>query len=183
MKKTIGLLIFAGLCTMLCSCGGGSKTLNVQNPKMVADEDYYKVASEAISIVPGEYELTWQKSNEYKEFTQFNLKLKIRLDKKINFEEYEDIDTKYYSMNLDFLNNEGVNISSTGLLVCSIGKTFQDKDEDVAALRDLYHAETGTVKEINFFCMPTNDSDREAIIDNAENVQGKVSINFKMKRQ
>ena len=181
--KTMMMTLLGGL-LLLTACGSGSKTVEVKNAKVAAgtsNPDYATVAN-AISAVPGQYEMTWAKSREYSEgFTQFNLTLKIRLEEKLTGEILEKLnkDTMLsLLLKLDILDIDGREFAPQySTIVWSVGKTFGDRDEDLAKIKELLtNSEVGTVAEINFYCMPTKDSEREMVIEKTEQVQVRVGV-------
>lgn len=181
--KTMMMTLLGGL-LLLTACGSGSKTVEVKNAKVAAgtsNPDYATVAN-AISAVPGQYEMTWAKSREYSEgFTQFNLTLKIRLEEKLTGEILEKLnkDTMLsLLLKLDVLDIDGREFAPQySTIVWSVGKTIGDRDEDLAKIKELLtNSEVGTVAEINFYCMPTKDSEREMVIEKTEQVQVRVGV-------
>ena len=181
--KTMMMTLLGGL-LLLTACGSGSKTVEVKNAKVAAgtsNPDYATVAN-AISAVPGQYEMAWAKSREYSEgFTQFNLTLKIRLEEKLTGEILEKLnkDTMLsLLLKLDILDIDGREFAPQySTIVWSVGKTFGDRDEDLAKIKELLtNSEVGTVAEINFYCMPTKDSEREMVIEKTEQVQVRVGV-------
>lgn len=184
MKTKTLMVALLGSMLLLTACGSGSKTVEVKDAKVAAgtsNPDYATIAN-AISAVPGQYEMTWAKSREYSEgFTQFNLTLKIRLEEKLTGEIVEKLnkDTMLsLLLKLDVLDIDGREFAPQySTIVWSVGKTFGDRDEDLAKIKELLtNSEVGTVAEINFYCMPTKDSEREMVIEKTEQIQVRVGV-------
>lgn len=184
MKTKTLMVALLGTMLLVTACGSGSKTVEVKNTKVAAgtSSPEYATIANAISAIPGQYEMTWAKSREYSEgFTQFNLTLKIRLEEKLDGEIAEKLnkDTMLsLLLKLNVLDIDGREFAPQySTIVWSVGKTFGDRDEDLAKIKELLtNSEVGTVAEINFYCMPTKDSEREMVIEKTEQIQLCVGV-------
>ncbi len=183
--KTMMMTLLGGL-LLLTACGSGSKTIEVKDAKVEVGTSAprYALVGNAISVVPGQYEMTWAKSKEYSEgFTQFNVTLKVRLEQKIDVTSDDMLQKEVMGtlggmlLKVKPLDIDGRDFTGNTNIVWIMGKTFNDKDEDILKLRELLtNSEVGTVVEINFFCMPTTESDRNLVIEKTEQIQLYVGV-------
>ena len=182
MKAKTMMTALLGSMFLLTACGG-SKTVEVKDAKVGAGTSAprYEVIANAVSAVPGQYEMTWAKSSEYNGFTQFNITLKVRLEKRIDLES-DPMLKKEVLGNLMFklvpLDADGREFTPEFTsIVWKVGKTFGDTDEDLAKLRDLLTTgEVGSEVEINFFCMPNKESESDAVKEKTEKIQLFVGV-------
>ena len=155
-------LILMLLCTMfmVSSCMSGSKDVEVLEKVVVENgglnQEQY---SEAISVVPGQYELTWTRPFSLLKNPQANIKIKLRLNKKIENDSYGNPQKMWDSLD----SNPSIHFS-----LQPVDRDLFDKDdygiprfhpgEDLfyeqenKKMRDLlFNSEVGTIVEINFF--------------------------------
>ncbi len=178
----------AVIALLLTACGGsGSKTLEISKLEIVPydNNELFKASTELFSVVPGSYELSWHPSNEYKEYSMFNITLKLRLEKKIDWGTIE-IDDRNLSdlstIGIDFLDADGNFVAQDpAQLCCFVGKsTNDDKDDKMKLAKLLTEGNVGDVAEITFQCMPLTETDKEALIDKASaiRVYSLISVNL-----
>lgn len=129
----------------------------VNESKITVDggNSYFTDLSENISVVPGDYEVKWVPAPGAENLDGWwmaQTTLKIKLDKAIDWDKYEDLDRStmnHSNLGVGANDEEGLRIGTYALMY--VGATNTDQDLDLANLYDLLHSEPGTVKEINFW--------------------------------
>ena len=155
MKKTIFTLL--GIVAILLSAcsDGGSKTITVSDTKIYDSHkkkrgsDVEQEMQRVISVVPGDYELTWAKSKDVSDMFIPKLSLKLKHDAVLNTDEFGFYHEPDVSLHVDFLDEAGNEIDD--LIGLTMGAGVGDYAEVEAMVNSLINSEQGTIMEIPFF--------------------------------
>ena len=172
MKK---VLLFAILACMFVSCSSdGSREIQIDEITYTPSSDFIKPneiekVSSIFEVVPGKYELAWEKIQDVPQAQNYNvsLKLKLRLKRTVKFTEkfLSDISSSnswFNGIDLGLLDANGKEDSDVqgfhfGYKGCTNDGTMFDKDEYMDFINFL-QSKPGTEKEfeLNSFGMKTS---------------------------
>lgn len=194
MKK---VLLFAILACMFVSCSSdGSREIQIDEITYTPSSDFIKPneiekVSSIFEVVPGKYELAWEKIYDLPQVQNYNvsLKLKLRLKRTVKFTEkfLSDISSSnswFYGIDLGLLDANGKEDSDVqgfhfGYKGCTNDGTMFDKDEYMDFINFL-QSKPGTEKEfeLNSFGMKTSVDGVDCIetCKNAKSVVCKISF-------
>ncbi|MCH5176600.1 MAG: hypothetical protein J1F25_01165 [Prevotellaceae bacterium] len=157
MKKT--MLTLLGIATMVLSACSteGSKTISVTDTKIycTADEPnerellVQEEMQRMISVVPGNYEITWNKSKEYANDDIFDVHLTLQLkhEATLNTNEFQDNNISFH---ISYLDENGYKIDGIEVGGLMQGASTADSKEAEAMVNKWMNSEIGSTIELPF---------------------------------